>query len=84
MLKTVQQLHKFELNNFFLVCVLFITFSNSTQLCTYDCIGTSGKKVSRNPRERVFVNKATAEGICLGACVLSSEKGSIKVYAAFC
>ena len=25
-------------------CVLFITFSNSTQHCTYSCIGTNGKK----------------------------------------
>ena len=52
-----------SLSNFFL-CVLFITFSNWTQLCTYDCIGTSGKKspktpvkgfLSTKPLQRVFV-----------------------------
>ena len=54
------QLEICSYGNFFL-CVLFITFSYSKQLCTYDCIGTSGKKSPINPCERVFVNKTTAE-----------------------
>ena len=50
---------------YYFFCVLFITFSYSTQLCTYDCIGTSGKK-SRKPPWEGFVDKTTAEGIWLG------------------
>ena len=35
------------------------------------------EKVSKKPREIVLVSKTTAEDICLGPCVLSSEKGSV-------
>ena len=66
------QVSKIQILKAIEICFFFFffrgTFHNIFKLdtrCTYDCIGTSGKKFPKPPWEG-FVHKTTAEGIWLG------------------
>ena len=62
--------------------VLFITYFKLDTLCTYSCIGTSGKNC-QNPHERVLV-KTTAENLwCLFQRQSQVLRTDVPTYGAF-